>query len=154
MRDINETLAALFQQRSDRDKDGVFHYLLREENGTLLIAAPPIAQWTPELLKNTLIIDIIDRHSPLAEDTNGEDEVGLSWISDNAHRASLTSFPVDTLLYLDDGDNRELVVVGSDLIARIDLDPEGLGFWIGPRDYFYSNIHDGLDYRTLPSNQA
>ncbi len=146
MINVNEILAEFFQKWPEPDADGVFHYLLQEKNAALVIDTTPYRQWTPELLKNTLIIDC------------QQNEMGLVWINDGIYRATLGGpFPVETILYQDDGDeddpHRELVFVGSNIIARIDLPPDPLSFWIGPRNYFYQMIYEEQIYRVLPLNK-
>ena len=142
MTDINEVLAEFFQKRPEPDADGFFHYLLQEKDTMLVVNITPYGQWTPELLKNTLIIDC------------HQNEIGLVWISDGIYRAALGGpFPVETVLYQDDEDEdaprQELVFVGSNIVARIDLPPDPLHFWIGPRDYFYQMVYEEQTYRVL-----
>jgi hypothetical protein len=146
MIDVNEILAELFQKRPECDADGVFHYLLQEKNATLVVDTTPYGQWTPELLKNTLIIDC------------QQNEMGLVWISDGIYRAALGGpFPVETILYQEDEDeddpHRELVFVGSDIVARVDLPPDPLHFWICSRDYFDQMIYEEQTYRVLSSKK-
>ena len=147
MIDINEILAELFQKRPECDADGVFHYLLRERDATLVVDTTPYREWwqTPETLKETLIISC------------EHDEVGLVWIINGISRAIIGSWSVETILYKEDGDedveHRELVFVGSDTIARVDLPPDQLRYWIGPRDYFYDKIYEEQDYRILSSKK-
>ena len=139
MIDINEILAELFQKRPECDADGVFHYLLQERNATLVVDTTPYRQWTPEILKDTLIIDC------------ERNEMGLVWVSNGIYRAVIKGFPVETLLYREDEDeeHRQLMFVGSDIVARVDLPPDQLNFWIGPRDYFYRVIYEEQTYRIL-----
>jgi hypothetical protein len=146
MIDVNEILAEFFQKRPEPDADGVFHYLLQEKNATLVVDTTPIRQWTPDLLKNTLMIDC---------QQNG---MGLLWIDDGIYRATLGGpFPVETILYQDDEDeddpHRQLVFVGSNIVARVDLSPDSLSFWIGPRDYFDQWIYEEQTYRILSSKK-
>lgn len=140
MIDVNEILAEFFQKRPEPDADGVFHYLLQEQHAALVVNTTPYRQWTPELLKNTLVLDC------------QQNEIGLVWINDGIYRATLGgSFPVETILYQNDEDDlhRELVFVGTNIIARVDLPPDPLSFWIGPRDYFYQMIYDEHIFRVL-----
>jgi hypothetical protein len=148
MLDVNEILATFFQKRPKPDADGVFHYLLQEKDSTLVVDTTPSRQWTPELLKETLIIDC------------ERDEVGLVWSINGIYRAIIRGWPIETILYKEDKDDRddevdhrELVFVGSDTIARVDLPPDQLSYWIGPRDYFYGQIYEEQDYRILPSKK-
>lgn len=146
MIDVNEILAEFFQKRPEPDADGVFHYLLQEKNAALVVDITPYRQWTPELLKNTLIIDC------------QQNEMCLIWINDGIYRATLGgSFPVETILYQDDEDEddprRELVFVGSNIVARVDLPPAPLSFWIGPRDDFYQMVYEEQIYRVLSFNK-
>lgn len=146
MIDTNEILAEFFQKRPEPDADGVFHYLLQEKDGALVVDITPIKQWTPERLEDTLIIDC-ERNI-----------VCLSWINNGTYRATLGgSFPVETILYQDNEDedepHRELVFVSSHLIARVDLSPTPPSFFIFPRDDFYQMSYDEQTYRTLsPKN--
>ncbi|MBV9256769.1 MAG: hypothetical protein JO215_01990, partial [Ktedonobacteraceae bacterium] len=150
MRDVNEILAELFQKRPECDPDGVFHYLLRERDATLVVDITPHREWwrTPETLKETLIISC--EHN----------EVGLVWFINGIPRASIREWPMETILYKEDKDDRddevehrELVFVGLDRIACVDLPPDQLRYWIGPRDYFYDNIYKEQDYRILFSKK-
>lgn len=146
MIDVNEILAELFQKRPECDADGVFHYLLRESDETLVVDITPYPQWwkTPETLKETLIIDC------------ERDEVSLIWVINGIYRATIRGWPVEAILYKEDKEDaevehRELVFVGPDTIASVDLPPDQLSYWIGPRDYFYDNIYEEQDYRILSS---
>lgn len=147
MRDVNEILAELFQKWPECDADGVFHYLLREKDATLVVDTTPHREWwrTPETLKETLIISC------------EHDEVSLGWMINGIPRTGMRGWPVETILYKEDEDedveHRELVFVGSDTIARVDLPPDHLHYWIGPRDYFYDNIYEEQDYRILSSKK-
>jgi hypothetical protein len=129
MIDVNEILATFFQKRPVCDSDGVFHYLLRERDGTLVVDITPYGrQWTPDFLKDALIIDCI------------RDEICLGW---GDYRATLGSFPVETLLFRDEEDDRRLIFVGSDIVASIDLPPsEALQFRVDRRDFFYNLIYE------------
>lgn len=147
MNDINEILAELFQKRPACDADGVFHYLLQEKDATLVVDTTPHREWwqTPETLKETLIISC------------EHDEISLCWMINGIPRTGMRGWPVEIILYKEDGgedvEHRELVFVGSDTIARIDLPPDQLWYWIGPRDYFYDNIYEEQDYRILSSKK-
>src|SRR5579859_2550418 len=141
MIDVNEILTELFQKRPEPDADGVFHYLLQERNATLVVDTTPYRQWTPEILKDTLIVDC--EHN----------EMGLLWVSNGIYRASIKRFPVDTVLYREDEDDRRLVFVGSDIVALVDLPPDPLYFWIGPRDYFDHMLYEEQIYRVLSSKK-
>lgn len=142
MIDINEILATFFQKRPEPDADGVYHYLLQEQNDTLVVDITPYRQWTPELLKNTLIISC------------ERNEVGLCWMDAGIYRSTLGGpVPVETILYEEDEDkddpNRQIVFVGLNIVARIDLPPDSLSFWIGSRDYFYGTLYEAHNYRVL-----
>ena len=145
--DINEILAELFQKRPECDADGVFHYLLRERDTTLVVDTTPYREWrqTPEILKETLIID--------CEHNN----VSLGWIINGIYRASISAWSAEAILYKEDGDedveHRELVFVGLDIIVGIDLPPDQLSYRIVPRDYFYDNIYEEQVYRILSSEK-
>ncbi len=110
MIDVNEILAEFFQKRPERDSDGVFHYLLQERNATLVVDTTPYAQWTLELLKDTLVVDC------------ERNKIGMVWISNGIYRASITPFPVETIFHRHYAeDDTSLVFVGADTVARIDL---------------------------------
>src|SRR5882724_312152 len=146
MIDVNEILAELFQKRPVCDSDGVFHYLLQERDAALVVDTTPYgSQWTSVLQKDTLIVDC------------KRNEMGLVWVSNGIYRVSIMPFPVDTILYQDDEgeDNRHrsLVFVGSDIVARVDLPPGELAFWICPRDYFYRMIYEEQTYCALSSKK-
>ena len=145
MIDINEILAALFQKRPAYDADGVFHYLLRERDATLVVDTTPYPQWwqAPEILKETLMID--------CEQNN----VSLGWFINGIPRATICAWPAEAVLYKEDGDedieHRELVFVGSDMVVCIDLPPDQLSYRVIPHDYFYDKIHEEQVYRLLSS---
>ena len=147
MRDINEILAELFQKRPECDADGVFHYLLREKDATLVVDTTPHREWwlAPETLKETLIISC------------ERDEVSLGWMINGIPRTGMRGWPIETILYKEDRDedveHRELVFVSSYTIARVDLTPDQLWYWIGPRDSFYDNIYEEQGYRILSSKK-
>jgi hypothetical protein len=136
MIDVNEILAAFFQKRSVSDSDGVFHYLLRERDGALVVDITPYGpQWTPDFLKDTLIIDCI------------RDEICLNW---GDYRATLGSFPVETLLFRDDEDDKRLIFVCADIVATINFPPyEALQFRVDRRDFFYNMIYEEQIDRVL-----
>lgn len=145
MIDVNEILAALFQKRPACDTDGVFHYLLREQDATLVVDTTPSPQWwqTPETLKETLMIDC-EYHN-----------VSLGWFINGISRAYISAWSAEAMLYKEDGDeeveHRELVFVGLDMIVRIDLPPDRLSYHVVPRDYFYDHIYEEQVYRPLSS---
>ncbi len=147
MIDVNEILVELFQKRSVCDADGVFHYLLRERDASLVIDTTPYPQWwqAPEILKETLMID--------CEHNN----VSLGWFINGISRAYISAWSAEAMLYKEDGDeeveHRELVFVGSDMVVRIDLPPDQLSYRVVPRDYFYDNIYEEQVYRILSSEQ-
>lgn len=142
MREANTILAAFFQKQPEPDADGVFHYLLQEKDSTLVVDITPHRQWTPELLKNTLMIDC------------NQNDMCLSWVHDGIDRTILGGpFPVETILSYDDEDEdepgREPVLVGVHVVARIHLPPHPLSFWIISREYFYQNIYEEQSFRVL-----
>jgi hypothetical protein len=147
MIDVNEILAEFFQKRPEPDADGVFHYLLQERDAILVIETTPYGpQWDSVLQKDTLIVDC------------ERNRVGLLWVSNGIYRATLGGpLPVETILYQDDEDeddpHRHLVFVCSDLIARVDLPPDPLSFWIGSREYFYQMSYEEQSYRVLSSKK-
>ncbi len=145
MIDVNEILAELFQKRPECDSDGVFHYLLRERDATLIVDTTPHREWwrTPETLKETLIISC--EHN----------KVYLGWTTNGIDRAIIRHGPVETILYKEDEDNedRELVFVGLETVACVDLPPDRLRYWTAPRDYFYDKIYEEQDYRILSSKK-
>jgi hypothetical protein len=54
MINVNEVLAQFFQKRPVCDRDGVFHYLLQEKNGALVVDITPYGPlWTADFLKDT-----------------------------------------------------------------------------------------------------
>jgi hypothetical protein len=136
MLDVNEILATFFQKRPVCDSDGVFHYLLREKDGALVVDITPYGlQWTAEFLKDTLIIDCI------------RNEICLGW---GDYRATLGSFPVESLLFRDDEDDKRLIFVCADIVATIDLPPsESLQFRVDRRDFFYNMIYEEQIDRVL-----
>lgn len=88
-----------------------------------------------------------------------QNEVGLLWIDDGIYRATLGGpFPVETILYQDDEDEddplRRLVFVGSNIVAHVNLPPDSLSFWVGPRDYFDQMIYEEQSYRILSSKKT
>lgn len=140
MLDVNEILAEFFQKCPVGDADGIFHYLLREKDTTLEVDTTPRSpQWTSILQKDTLIFNC------------ESNEIGIGWACNGSYRASIMPFPVDTILYREDEDNRRLVFVGSEIVAQVDLPPDELSFRIGPRDYFYRELYEEQTYRVLSS---
>lgn len=145
MIDANEILATVFQKRPACDTDGIFHYLLRESDGALIVDITPYPQWwqEPETLKETLIID--------CEHNN----VSMAWIINGIYRATVSAWATEAILYKEDGgeeiEHRELVFVGSDMIVGVDLPPDQLCYRVAPRDYFYNTIYEEQAYRTLSS---
>jgi hypothetical protein len=92
-------------------------------------------QWTAEFLKDTLIIDCI------------RNEICLGW---GDYRATLGSFPVESLLFRDDEDDKRLIFVCADIVATIDLPPaEALHFRVDRRDFFYNMIYEEQIDRVL-----
>lgn len=143
MIDVNETLAEFFKKRSVCDADGVFHYLLQERDEELVVDTTPYGpEWASVFQEDTLVIDCT------------RNEVGLVWVINGDYLASVMPFPVDTIYYQDSKDTRYrcLVFAGSDIVAMVNLPPDGLNFWIGPRKYFDQDLYMDT-FRVLSSQK-
>ncbi len=107
-------------------------------DASLVVDTTPYGpQWASVLQKDTLIIDC------------QRNKMALVWVSNGAYRALITLFTVDTLLYREDEDDRQLVCIGSDRIVQVDLPPNELSFSVRSNDDSGRSTYKEPAYRAL-----